>query len=216
MLHAIDVTGDPLVPGQFGVPQPAKWHPEIDCGVHTMMVIEQAALLSDDGEVRFAALVHDLGKATTAKSDLPKHPGHEHRSVRLVKKMSDRLPLPKPYTDLALLVAEFHGHCHRALELRASTVLKVLERVDAFRRPERFQKFLHACEADARGRTGLEQRDYPQAQYLRDAFSAASQIKPAEIADDSLSGAEIGDKLHRERLRAIKAFKQSFGQLPKV
>jgi tRNA nucleotidyltransferase (CCA-adding enzyme) len=191
----------------FGVPQPKKWHPEIDCGLHTMMVLEQAAILSPDGDVRFAALVHDLGKATTDRNLLPAHHGHEQRSVKLVRKLSTRLPVPNAYRDLALLVAEFHGHSHRAFELKAATLLRVLQRTDAFRRPARFEKFVVACEADARGRTGLENAPYPQADFLRAALQATSRISAADIAEDGLGGAEIGQALKDARIRALNAFK---------
>ncbi len=197
----------PEIDALFGVPQPPKWHPEIDCGLHTLMVLEQAAMLSDDVDVRFAALVHDLGKATTRQSDLPGHPGHEHRSVKLLQVMSDRLPVPRACRELGSLVAEFHGHCHRAFELKPSTILKVLKKVDAFRRPERFRKFLLACEADARGRTGFEDRDYSQADYLERVWNAASQITADQLTDTEVSGSEIGAEIDRMRLKAIKAVK---------
>lgn len=197
----------PEIDGLFGVPQPEKWHPEIDCGVHTMMVVEQAARISDAVDVRFAALVHDLGKATTAKDKLPGHPGHERRSVRLIKKMADRLPLPVACRELALTVAEFHGHCHRAFELKPSTVLRVLERADAFRRPERFDRFLLACEADARGRTGLEERPYPQAEYLRGALRQAAAVSAREFVQQGLEGPQIGDAIRRRRLQVLSAHK---------
>ncbi len=197
----------PEIDGLFGVPQPEKWHPEIDCGVHTMMVVEQAARLSPGLDVRFAALVHDLGKATTAKDKLPSHPGHERRSVRLIKKMAERLPIPVACRELALAVAEFHGHCHRAFELKPSTVLRVLERTDAFRRPGRFDGFLLACEADSRGRTGLEDRPYPQAAYLRGALQAATAVSAREFVQQGLEGPQIGDAIRRRRLQVLSAHK---------
>ncbi len=197
----------PEVESLFGVPQPEKWHPEIDCGIHAMMVVDRAAALSPDVDVRFAALVHDLGKATTPASKLPQHPGHEKRSVRLINAMANRLPLPSACRELALLVAEFHGHSHKAFELRASTILKVLERVDAFRRPERFRKFLLACEADSRGRTGFEERPYPQAGYLLGALQAAARVSAREYAREGLDGAQIGEALRRKRLQVISAYK---------
>lgn len=197
----------PEIDALFGVPQPAKWHPEIDCGAHTLMVLEQAEKLTTDLDVRFAALVHDLGKARTPASALPGHPGHERRSVRLIKQMAERLPLPVACRELALLVAEFHGHCHKVRELRPATLLRVLERADAFRRPERFRKFLLACEADARGRTGLEARPYPQAKFFEDALEAAAGVSAREIAAEELTGAQIGDALRRKRLQAIGAFR---------
>lgn len=202
----------PEVDAMYGVPQPEKWHPEIDCGLHTMLVIEQAARLSDDVEVRFAALVHDLGKATTAEHHLPKHPGHERESVRLVRSIADRLPIPASCRELGALVAEFHGHCHRVFELRAATVLKVLERVDAFRRPDRFERFLLACEADARGRTGLEDRPYPQADYFREAYAQAAAVTVDDLDDGTREGATIGRELSRRREAAIEAVQAA--QLP--
>jgi len=140
----------------FGVPQPAKWHPEIDTGVHVFMVLDQAARLSADLSVRFAALTHDLGKGTTPKDVLPHHYGHEERSVVLVEGLCERLKTPRDFRELAVLVAHYHGLAHRAQALRADTLLKLLENSDALRRPERFELFLLACEADHRGRTQKE------------------------------------------------------------
>jgi tRNA nucleotidyltransferase (CCA-adding enzyme) len=192
----------PEVDALFGIPQPAKWHPEIDAGLHTMMVVEQSATLSDEVEVRFAALVHDLGKATTNPAELPSHPGHEQRGSKLIRKMANRLPIPRNCRDLAILVAEYHTHCHRAFELRDSTVVRVLEKTDAFRRPQRFEQFLLSCEADAKGRTGLENRDYPQAAHLRFAFAAASAIDAANIANTS-EEAQIADEIRQARVSAV-------------
>ena len=202
----------PEIDALFGVPQPERWHPEIDCGVHAMMVLEEATRLSPEVDVRFAALVHDLGKATTRQSDLPSHPGHERRSVRLIRGLADRFPVPVACRELAVRVAEFHGHCHRAFELRASTILRLLERIDAFRRPERFRKFLTACEADARGRTGFEDREYPQAPYLQGALDAAAAVTARDIATEDMSGPQIGDALRRKRLQAIGAWRGNAGQ----
>jgi len=199
----------PEIEGLFGVPQPEQWHPEIDCGVHTLMVLEQAARLSPAIDVRFAALVHDLGKATTRQEDLPKHPGHEARSTRLVRELAARLPIPNACRDLGVIAAEFHTHCHKVFELRAETVLKVLNRTDAFRRPERFERFLLACEADARGRTGFEDRDYPQADFFRGALAAARRVTANDVGDE-LEGAAIGEALSRQRTRAIRRFKADF------
>ncbi|MBT8081445.1 MAG: multifunctional CCA addition/repair protein [Gammaproteobacteria bacterium] len=200
----------PEVHRLFGVPQPQQWHPEIDTGVHVMMVLDQAEKLSDDLEVRFAALVHDLGKGTTPGRQLPRHSGHEKRGCKLIRALCERLPVPKACRDLGLLVAEFHTHVHRALELRPKTVLKVLERTDAFRRPERFEQFLLTCEADARGRAGLEKRRYEQAGFFRGAFEAAGSIDAAAVAarnDDR----EIPAAMRRERLRAITEFMATRG-----
>ncbi len=197
----------PEIDALFGVPQPPEWHPEVDSGLHTMMVLEQAAKLSGEVDVRFAALVHDLGKATTRQSELPRHHGHEARSVKLVNSLSDRLPVPRACRELGVLVAEYHAHCHRAFELRPSTILKLLQNVDAFRRPERFQKFLLACEADARGRSGFEDRDYPQAAFFERAWKEASKVTADQVANEEASGAEIGAEIDKMRLKAIKTVK---------
>ncbi len=205
----------PEIDALFGVPQPPKWHPEIDCGLHTLMVLEQSAKLSEDVDVRFAALVHDLGKATTRQSDLPGHPGHESRSVKLVHSLSERLRVPRACRELGALVAEYHAHCHRAFELKSATILKVLHKVDAFRRPERFRKFLLACEADARGRLGFEDRTYPQADYFKRAWEEASQVTADQVDAANASGAEIGAAIDKMRLRAIKAVKaKTAAQVP--
>lgn len=193
----------PEVDALFGIPQPERWHPEIDTGIHTMMVLDAAEKLSDALPVRFAALVHDLGKATTDKARLPSHPGHEQRSARLIRQMADRLPIPRDCIGLALLVAEYHTHCHRALELKHETLLKVLERTDAFRRPRRFEDFLTACEADARGRKGLEDRDYPQADRFRRALQAANSVDAGAIAGEH-SGDAIPRAIREARRGAIR------------
>ncbi len=195
----------PEIDALFGIPQPEKWHPEIDCGIHALMVLEQAAKLSNAADVRFAALVHDLGKATTPKDILPRHTGHEARSVQLVNAMSQRLRIPASFRELACLAAEFHAHTHRAFELRPETVLKVLNRVDAIRRRERFEKFLLVCEADSRGRTGFEARAYPQADYFRRAAEAASRVETSDLADAGSNGRRIGNEVHARRKRAIAA-----------
>jgi tRNA nucleotidyltransferase (CCA-adding enzyme) len=168
-------------------------------------VIDQAELLSGELDVRFAALVHDLGKATTENSDLPSHPGHEQRGCKLIRKLAERLPVPRGCRDLGLVVAEFHTHCHRAFELRGSTIVKVLEKADAFRRPKRFERYLLVCEADARGRTGLENRDYPQANYLRGAFDVASGVDAASIATKN-QGADIATAIRKARVSAVDKY----------
>ena len=189
----------------WGVPQPAKWHPEIDTGVHVMMVLDQAARLSKDATVRYAALTHDLGKGTTPADILPHHYGHEERSVKLVEAMSERLRVPKDFRELAVIVARQHGLVHKAEEIRSDTLLKLLESVDAFRRPERFELFLLACEADHRGRTGLEDTPFPQGDYLRRTFAAARQVSTGGLDTTTLSGAQIGEELKKQRLAAVRA-----------
>lgn len=205
----------PEIDALFGIPQPEQWHPEIDSGIHTLLVLQQAAMLSASTDVRFAALVHDLGKATTDKNKLPQHPGHEARSVKLIKKMARRLAVPNSFRELACLAAEFHTHVHRAFELRASTVLKVLNRADAFRRPERFAKLITVCEADARGRTGLENREYPQADYMRAALAAANGVDLGDLTSSDLPGAEIGKQIHERRQKVLERFKTDYGDPPK-
>ena len=197
----------PEVDALFGVPQPVRWHPEVDTGMHTMMVIEQAARLSDDIAVRFAALVHDLGKGATRLADLPSHPGHERRGRRLINAINDRMPLPRACRDLGLLVAEYHTHCHRALELRDDTVVKLFEKTDAFRRPERFEQFLTACEADARGRTGFEHRGYGQAAHLREAYAAAAAVDAGAIAGEQ-EKKKIPGAIRRARVAAVSQVRE--------
>jgi tRNA nucleotidyltransferase (CCA-adding enzyme) len=196
----------------YGIPQPEKWHPEIDTGLHVMMVLEQAQERSGDLEVRFAALVHDLGKGTTPRRSWPRHTGHEQRGVKLIRNLAKRLPVPNSCRDLGMLTAEYHTHCHRAYELRADTVLRVLESADAFRRPERFEQFLLTCEADARGRKGLEQRDYAQADLFRGALTAALGIDSAGIAAGN-EGNKIPTAIRKARLAAVKAFRTTL-QVP--
>ena len=193
----------PEIDALFGVPQPAQWHPEIDTGVHTLMVLDQAAALSPDPAVRFAALVHDLGKGTTPRQEWPSHRGHEERSVALIEALSLRLRLPGEYRDLSVIVARYHGIVHRAFELKPKTILEFLERSDAFRRPERFAQALLACEADSRGRAGLEAAPYPQRQYLAEARDAAAAIRPSPEEIAALTGAKIAERVQQRRLHAI-------------
>jgi tRNA nucleotidyltransferase (CCA-adding enzyme) len=201
----------PEIDALFGVPQPAQWHPEIDTGLHTLLVLDQAALLSAEPKIRFAALVHDLGKATTPPAEWPSHRGHEERSVSLIDALAERLRLPAEYRELAMIVARYHGIVHRASELRPSTILEFLERADAFRRPERFTQALLACEADARGRTGLEDRPYPQRAYLQAARDAAAAIKPSPQDIAAHSGAKIAEHLHRRRAIVIAELRERSG-----
>jgi tRNA nucleotidyltransferase (CCA-adding enzyme) len=187
----------------FGVPQPPRHHPEIDTGLHTLLVLEQACRLSSDPQVRFAALVHDLGKGATPKEILPRHIGHEKRGAALIRGLCQRLRIPNAWRDLALLVARHHGKCHCAFELRSSTLLKLLVEMDALRKPQRLEQFLLACEADVRGRTGLEWRPYPQAGYLRAVFKAARGIDTQGICRNESDSSRIPLQLARARLRAI-------------
>jgi tRNA nucleotidyltransferase (CCA-adding enzyme) len=193
----------PEVDALYGVPQPPQWHPEIDTGIHTLMVLDQAARMSPDPKVRFAALVHDLGKGTTPPAEWPSHRGHEERSVSLIDALCERLRVPGDYRDLSVIVARYHGNVHRAFELRPKTILEILEKTDAFRRPERFSQALLACEADSRGRLGLESVAYPQRTYLQAARDAAALIKPTAEDIALKDGAKIAARLHDARLHAI-------------
>lgn len=166
----------PEVDALFGVPQPERYHPEVDTGVHVMMCLEQATRLSPDPVVRFATLVHDLGKAVTPQGNWPHHYGHEKLGLTPLKRLCDRLRIPNKYAAIARLASEYHTHCHRIAELRPDTTLRLLEALDAFRRPEQMQQFLLVCEADARGRPGFEDMAYPQAERLRQALQAALSI----------------------------------------
>jgi len=204
--HALEVVF-PEVFRLFGVPQRAEHHPEVDTGIHTMMVLSHAAKMDFSAEVRFAALVHDLGKADTAADVLPRHIGHEKKSVKRVKEMCARIGVPKSYEQLALIVAEFHTQCHQILALKPATVLKLMERIDAFRRPDRLQAFVMACEADAKGRKGFENCEYPQAEYLNEAYRLACAVNASQIVTNGFKGAEIGAQLKQRRIQVIKEFK---------
>lgn len=195
----------PEVDVLFGIPQKPHYHPEVDTGLHVLMVLEQAARLRRDARLAFAELVHDLGKGLTPAEVLPSHRGHEHAGLPLVDALCDRLRVPNAYRQLALAVCEQHLNVHRAFELRPTTVLKLLESIGALRDVERFELFLLACEADSRGRAGFEARPYPQADYLRRAREAAAAVGAADVADAGVSGKALGEAIRRERLRRIQA-----------
>jgi tRNA nucleotidyltransferase (CCA-adding enzyme) len=194
----------------FGVPQTAAYHPEIDTGVHCLMSLQQAVKLSDDPLIRFATLIHDLGKATTPADILPRHIGHEERSLPLIETLCQRIKCPNDYKELALAVAAWHTHCHRALELKASSLLKLLLRLDAFRRPERFEQFLICCESDARGRTTFEDRDYPQANFLRQAYKICIEVKAKEFVEQGIMGIKINEAMHKKRIGLLREYKKSY------
>ena len=188
----------------FGVPQPEEHHPEIDTGVHTLMVLTQAARLSPAPEVRFAALVHDLGKGTTPAAEWPRHIEHEERGVALVEALCERLRVPNDYRDLAILVTRYHLHYHRAAEMTDIEFLDTLMGLDAFRRPQRFEEFLLACEADSRGRPGYEEQQFDQPTIFRQAYTAAAAIDASALAQQGLKGDAIAKELARLRLAAIQ------------
>lgn len=202
----------PEIEQLYGVPQPALHHPEIDTGIHTMMVLEQATRLSPEPEVRFAALVHDLGKGVTPQEQWPKHINHEARGVPLVEALCKRLRVPNEFRDLGIAVTRYHLHYHRAAELKPSTMLKTLHALDALRRPQRFAQFLLACEADSRGRPGFEDKPFDQPQIMRQARAAAAAVTTNDLSDPSLSGRAIGEALDHLRIEAIKTAMADFHQ----
>ena len=173
--HALQIIL-PEVMALFGVPQPEKYHPEVDTGLHILLALNEAAKLTADPVVRYAVLVHDVGKGITDPAKWPSHARHEQLGRNLLDQINKRLKVPNEYAALAAMVCEHHTKMHRALELKPSSIVSLLEVLDSFRRPQRFEQFLIACEADARGRTGLEQRAYPQHNYLRNALGAASLV----------------------------------------
>ncbi|MFU8797567.1 MAG: multifunctional CCA addition/repair protein [Gammaproteobacteria bacterium] len=189
----------------YGIPNPPKWHPEIDTGIHTMMVLTQAVRLSLEPVVRFAALLHDVGKGVTPMSDWPSHHNHEALGVPLVKALILRYRIPREFAELAVMVVQHHGHCHGILAMKPSTIIKLLEQLDAFRRPARFEQFLLACEADSRGRPSFEDHAYPQADYLRTMYHAANKVIVQSLLEKGFQGKALGDALHQARIDAIKA-----------
>jgi len=199
----------PEVDALHGVPQPAQWHPEIDTGMHVMSALRLAAGMGASTATRFAVLTHDLGKARTPREKWPSHHGHEHLGVPVIEELCTRLRVPRDFRDLAVIVSSYHTLVHRALELKPSTLLELFENTDAFRRPERFNEFLIACECDARGRLGLEENAYPQANYLREARSAGAAVTLTEADRHGLTGTAIGERLRAKRLAAIKTMKGS-------
>ncbi|WP_045224014.1 multifunctional CCA addition/repair protein [Methyloterricola oryzae] len=195
----------PELEALFGVPQPPGPHPEIDTGVHTLLVLEQATRLSPSPRVRFAALVHDLGKALTPPESWPRHHGHEKRGLAPLDALCERLKAPKDYRRLASQVMQYHGLCHRALELRPSTLVDLLQRLNALRPQHDLEAFLCACEADARGRTGLEAREYPQADHLRRAREAALSVDAEPFLRQGLSGTALGQAMREARIHAVRS-----------
>jgi tRNA nucleotidyltransferase (CCA-adding enzyme) len=197
----------PEVDRLWGVPQRADYHPEVDTGVHLMMVMDMSARLEAPLPVRFACLMHDLGKGTTPADILPRHIGHEERSARLLKGVCERLRVPIECKELAEVVAREHGNIHRSSEFGAAAIVRLLERCDAFRKPQRFDLALLACECDARGRGGMEDKPYPQRQRLMQALAAAQSVATHEIASQAqaqqLAGPKIGEMIQHARVQAV-------------
>jgi len=209
MLEALRACGAlarilPELDALFGVPQPPQYHPEIDTGLHTLLVIDYAAARGFPLPVRFAALTHDLGKGTTPREQWPRHIGHEERSVGLIRGLSERLRVQNDCRDLALLAARYHGQVHRAQELRPATVVKLFEHTDALRRPERFEELLQACACDFHGRPGFETLTYSPAPLLRQALAAARGVDAAAIARVQAEPAKIAQAVHAARVHAVK------------
>ncbi|ASU23036.1 multifunctional CCA tRNA nucleotidyl transferase/2'3'-cyclic phosphodiesterase/2'nucleotidase/phosphatase [Vibrio qinghaiensis] len=187
----------------FGVPQPEKWHPEIDTGVHTLMVTAQAAKLSSSIAVRFAAQVHDLGKGVTPKNEWPSHKMHCHTGVNIIKALCERVRIPNECKELALLVCEQHSNIHRAAELKPSTKLKILDKLDAWRKPKRLLDVLLCCQADHAGRLGCEETPYPQRDIFLEAYQAALSVDVQQVIRDGFQGKAIKEELDKRRIAAI-------------
>ncbi len=193
----------PEIDRLFGVPQPEADHPEVDCGAHLLRSLEQAVRLGASAKARFAVLVHDLGKGTTPAESLPEHPGYEQRGAELVEALAARLRIPNEFRKLGRAVALHHNESHRALELGPDEILAILEALGAITDCNRLEDFLKACEADARGRRGLENRPYPQSELLRQACAAAAAVKAAPFVAEGLQGPAVGEAIREERLRRI-------------
>lgn len=195
----------PEVDQLWGVPQPSQWHPEIDTGIHVMMVLDMSARVSEDTEVRFAALTHDLGKGITPREILPSHKGHEERGVTLIHNLCERFRIPIRYRELAVVAARYHGLIHKVAELRPATLVDVLEGADAFRRPERFERILRVCEADYRGRETYQELQYPQAPRWRAYLEAARGVDTRSITLATLDRGQIPGRVREARIDAVRA-----------
>ncbi|MEQ9871798.1 multifunctional CCA addition/repair protein [Pectobacterium odoriferum] len=197
----------PEIDNLYGVPAPAKWHPEIDTGIHTMMTVAMAARLSPEIDVRFATLCHDLGKGLTPPELWPRHHGHGPAGVKLVEALCQRLRVPNPIRDLAKLVAEYHDLVHTVQVLQPKTLLKLFDAIDVWRKPQRLEQLALTSEADARGRAGFEENPYPQGDYLREAFRVANQVGSAAVVADGFKGIDVRNELARRRIHALADWK---------
>ena len=199
----------PELDNLFGIPQPEKHHPEIDCGIHTLMVLEQASKLTTDINIRWASLLHDLGKGLTRAEILPSHHGHEQSGEKLVIQLNERLKTPNEFKDLSRLVCVYHTHVHRAFELRPQTLLKFFNSIDLWRKPERLQQILIACKADSRGRTGFEDVEYSQVEYITEIAKACLKINAKEFVAQGIQGKAIGEAMAKKRLDVIAQITKS-------
>ena len=200
----------PEIDRLFGVPQPELHHPEIDCGIHTLMVLEQACQLTNDIGVRWASLLHDLGKGITPKERLPRHHGHEQSGEKLVIALNKRLKVPNEFRDLARLVCVYHTHVHRAFELKPTTILSLFNNIDLWRKAERLPQILLACKADSRGRSGFEQVDYPQVEYLTSLAKACLAVTAKEFVAQGITGKQIGEAIAKKRIEIISRLKDAY------
>lgn len=206
----------PEIDALYGVPNPVKHHPEVDSFIHTMLVLKQAVNLTENNPilnksaVRFAAICHDLGKALTPQNILPHHYGHEQAGIKPTRALCKRLKVPSYFQELAELTCEFHTHIHKAFELRAETVITLFNRFDVWRKPQRFQEFLQVCLADTRGRTGFENKDYPQIDYINQLLQAANEVDVRQIIADGFEKQEIRNELTKRRILAVKQTKANY------
>lgn len=194
----------PALDRLWGVPQKAEYHPEIDTGVHIMLALQQSVKLSQKPEVRFAVLCHDLGKGLTPLSELPSHKGHEERGLAPIQEWCKQYRVPNEFKELAYKVAKWHLHAHKAAELRPDTILKLFKGLDVFRNPENLSDYLLACQSDATGRAGMQQKPYPAAAILRDAYTAAVAVDPQELIRQGFTGEQLGLEIDKARITAIE------------
>ena len=206
----------PEIDALYGVPNPVKHHPEVDSFIHTMLVLKQAVNLTENNPilnksaVRFAAICHDLGKALTPQNILPHHYGHEQAGIKPTRSLCKRLKVPSYFQELAELTCEFHTHIHKAFELRAETVITLFNRFDVWRKPQRFQEFLQVCLADTRGRTGFENKDYPQIDYINQLLQSANEVDVQQVIADGFEKQEIRNELTKRRILAVKQTKANY------
>ena len=206
----------PEIDALYGVPNPVKHHPEVDSFIHTMLVLKQTVNLTENNPilnksaVRFAAICHDLGKALTPQNILPHHYGHEQAGIKPTRSLCKRLKVPIYFQELAELTCEFHTHIHKAFELRAETVITMFNRFDVWRKPQRFQEFLQVCLADTRGRTGFENKDYPQIDYINQLLHAANEVDVQQVIADGFEKQEIRNELMKRRILAVKQIKTNY------